>query len=150
MIKSGQNKPSNDARCTDTLRPLGNQELSLSLDRSIDIIAFGRTVWKIVMRHVVDLMLVDKLGCHNPRAAGNHFIYPFAVSNCLRSFRTAQNRHTLPVKSFLVTRNTDDEMYIRECLFGLFKLSHVTGTMSIESNNKRNKRKGPDMNTYPI
>lgn len=68
-----------DACCADALGSLCNQELTLPLDRGVDVVAFVRSVWNIVVGNVVNLVVLEEVWGHDPGAVLDDLIYPFAV-----------------------------------------------------------------------
>lgn len=117
--------PSDDASCANTLRPLGDQELALRLDRLVDIIALVRLVRQIVVRDIIDLMLGQKLRGNNPWAIGNNLVHPLAMPNGLCALGTAEHSETLTLMRFFVASDTDNQVHFGESLLGLLELSHV-------------------------
>jgi hypothetical protein len=111
-----------------TFRPLRDQELALLLNRRVDIVSLVRTVWEIIVGHVVNFMLLQKFWCDNPWTIWDHFIHPSAMTHGLCTLCPRQNSQSFPLVCFRVSGYTDNKICLWKGLLGLFELSHVTGT----------------------
>lgn len=72
-----------DSRRAHTLRPLRDQELALLLDRRVNVITLVRAVRKIVVGNIINFVLLEEFGCHDPRAVLNDLVDPLAVADGL-------------------------------------------------------------------
>ena len=116
---------SNDTSCADTLSTLRNKKFALLLDRFIDIVAFVSTIWLVIMRNVVDIMLCKELWRDDPRAVRDNLIHPLAVSDRLCTLSPGQNGQAFALVGFSVTRDADEETGLWKGGLGLFELPHV-------------------------
>lgn len=115
----------NNVRSRDTLCPLSDEEFAGFFAWPIDIVRLLTDVGLIVVGNIVNVVLVQKLGGDDPWRILDNFINPFAVTESLCSFTVRQHSKTFPLVRFRIVWNADEEVGIGECLFGLFKLSHV-------------------------
>lgn len=116
----------NDACRAYTLRSLSDEEFTLLFDRRVDIVAFSRAVWFIIMGNVVDVVLIQELRCDNPRAIWNDLVDPFAVSDGFGALGTSEDGEAFPFMCFCIASNADDKENVRERGLGLFQLSHMS------------------------
>ena len=126
QLFQGQYEPRDNASRANTFSALGDKELPLGLNGGINVIALGSLVREIVMRDIVDLVFLEEFRGHNPRAIGNDFIDPFAMTKRFCSLRTAQHGQAFPLMRILITRYADNQIDLGKGLFGLFELSHVS------------------------
>lgn len=75
-----------DARGAHALGPLRHKELAGGLDGRVDVVALIGAVGDVVVGDVVDLVLLEELGRHDPRAVFNHLVHPSAVADRLGAF----------------------------------------------------------------
>lgn len=78
------------------------------------------------MSYVVDLVLLKKLGCHDPWAVLDHFVHPLAVSDGLGALAPAQNRQSLAQMCLVVASHAHEKVHVGERLLGLFELAHMS------------------------
>lgn len=120
------NIPSDNTGGADTLGSLGNQELALALDGSVDIVTLGGLVGQVIVGNVVDAVLGQELGVDNPGAVGNDLINPLAVPDGLRTLGAAEDRQALAQMCLVIAGDTDNQLSIWEGILGLLELSHMT------------------------
>ena len=77
------------------------------------------------MSNVVNLVLVKKLICDNPRTVLHDLVDPLAMPYSLGSLFARQYGETLTLVGLLIAGDTDKQVDVREGLLGLFKLAHV-------------------------
>lgn len=116
----GANQPSDDTGRADTFCSLRSQKFALSFDGSIDVIPFVSLVRQVVMRYIIDLVFLEELGSHNPRAVWDHFIYPLAVADSLCPLRTTENSQAFAFMGFFISSHPNNEIHLWEGLFSLF------------------------------
>lgn len=130
----GDNASRGEAFCA-----LGHQEHAPLLDGSIDIVALICAVGEVVVRDVVDLVLLEEVGCDDPGAVGDDLVDPFAVTYALSALSRRQNGQTLALVCLGVARDADYELDLRvvgrqvgEGGLGLLQRAHVANVEEIE------------------
>lgn len=77
------------------------------------------------MGDVVDLVLLEELGCHDPRAALDDLVDPFAVTDGLGTFAAREHGQALALMGLFVARHAHDQVCVGEGFLGLLELAHV-------------------------
>ncbi len=114
-----------DSCGADALCALCHEKLAHLFNGPIDIIPFVRSIWQVVMRDIINLVLLKELGRNNPWAVLDHLIHPFAVPYCLSSLRTTQNCQSLTLVCLGIASDANDQVGVREGCLCLFQLAHV-------------------------
>lgn len=77
------------------------------------------------MSDIIELVRVEELGCHDPRAVLNDFVDPFTMSEGLGSLSTRHDGEALAPVCLLIARDADNERGVGEGLLGLLEDAHV-------------------------
>lgn len=84
------------------------------------------------MSDVVNLVLLQELWCHDPRAVLDNLVDPLAVSDSLCALHARQDSETFASVGLLVARHADEKVDVRESLLGLLELAHVAQVKQIK------------------
>jgi hypothetical protein len=91
------------------------------------------------MGDIVDIVLAKEIDSQDPRARHNDFIDPFTVHQDFGSFDLIHDNLAFLLDSFFVTADANNQVSVREKLFGLFQdfcvanVIHIKDTICIDS-----------------
>lgn len=102
----------------------------MPLHEVIHILNSLRRIQNLIMRHIIDLMLVQKLLIDLPRCVRGDLIHPSAVENGFTSLGVGHGRGGFVFCAEGVGADTDDEVDVGEGKLGLTELEGVSTIQS--------------------
>lgn len=84
------------------------------------------------MRHIVNIMLAEKIDRDDPGTRADNFIYPAAVENALDSLVFSHDDFAFLLNCLLISTHADYQMDVFEHLLGLLQDARMPEVEQIE------------------
>lgn len=86
-------------------------------------------IWLFIVRHVIDVVLVDERSVDDPRSIRNDLVCPTTMSDCFAAFCVVHNTLELIMFDLFIVVHTNEEVHIRERKLCLTQLQRVAETL---------------------
>ena len=134
------NDAQDDVTRRDAFRALRSLEFPCFLNGCVDVLGACAAVWRVVMRHIVDVVLLEEVQSDDPWARADDLIDPLAVPENGATLLLSHHNLALLLDGLLVATHSHDQVHVGEEFLGLFEHSgvadvvHVKHTVRVHSN----------------